>query len=80
MAKIVCVLYPDPVESYPSSYPRASVPKIDRYPSGQTTPTPKAIDFTPGELLRQNQLAPDPQELIANGNGQQLGLFERDRE
>jgi formate dehydrogenase len=51
MAKIVCVLYPDPVESYPSSYPRASVPKIDRYPSGQTTPTPKAIDFTPGELL-----------------------------
>jgi formate dehydrogenase len=51
MAKIVCVLYPDPVDGYPNSYPRASVPKIERYPSGQTAPTPKAVDFTPGELL-----------------------------
>ncbi len=25
--------------------------KIDHYPGGQTTPTPKKIDFTPGELL-----------------------------
>src|ERR1035438_8516526 len=24
---------------------------IAAYPGGQTTPTPKAIDFTPGELL-----------------------------
>ena len=26
-------------------------PKIDRYPGGQTAPTPKQIDFKPGELL-----------------------------
>ena len=30
---------------------RDGVPKIDRYPGGQTAPTPKAIDFAPGELL-----------------------------
>ncbi len=51
MAKIVCVLYDDPVDGYPPAYPRDDVPKLDRYPDGQTTPTPSAIDFTPGELL-----------------------------
>jgi formate dehydrogenase len=51
MAKILCVLYEDPVDGYPSSYPRDDVPDIKRYPDGQTTPTPSAIDFTPGELL-----------------------------
>ena len=51
MAKIVCVLYPDPLDGYPSAYPRASVPRIERYPGGQTAPTPRAVDFTPGQLL-----------------------------
>lgn len=51
MAKILCVLYPDPVTGYPKSYALDSVPKIERYPNGQTTPTPKALDFKPGELL-----------------------------
>ena len=51
MAKILCVLYADPVDGYPRFYARASVPKIECYPGGQTAPTPKAIDFTPGELL-----------------------------
>jgi formate dehydrogenase len=51
MAKIVCVLYEDPVGGHPTTYARDGVPKIDRYPGGQTAPTPKAIDFTPGELL-----------------------------
>jgi len=51
MAKILCVLYDDPITGYPKSYARADVPKIDHYPGGQTTPTPKQIDFTPGELL-----------------------------
>ena len=51
MAKIVCVLYDDPVDGYPTSYARDAVPTIDHYPSGQTTPTPKALDFTPGVLL-----------------------------
>ena len=35
----------------PSAYPRDDLPKIERYPDGQTLPTPKAIDFQPGELL-----------------------------
>jgi formate dehydrogenase len=51
MAKVVCVLYDDPVDGYPKSYPRDDLPKIDRYADGQTLPTPKAIDFTPGALL-----------------------------
>ena len=51
MAKILCVLYEDPVDGYPKSYPRPDLPKIDHYPGGQTLPTPKAIDFKPGALL-----------------------------
>ena len=45
MAKILCVLYADPVDGYPRSYARDATPKIERYPGGQTAPTPKAIDF-----------------------------------
>jgi formate dehydrogenase len=51
MAKVLCVLYDDPVSGYPPKYARDGIPKIERYPGGQTAPTPKAIDFTPGELL-----------------------------
>jgi formate dehydrogenase len=51
MAKVLCVLYDDPVDGYPPAYARDEIPKIERYFDGQTTPTPKAIDFTPGELL-----------------------------
>ena len=51
MATVLCVLYDDPVDGYPPKYARDDIPTIERYPDGQTTPTPKAIDFTPGELL-----------------------------
>jgi formate dehydrogenase len=51
MAKILCVLYPDPVDGYPSTYPRADIPVLEHYPNGQTLPTPQAVDFTPGQLL-----------------------------
>jgi formate dehydrogenase len=51
MAKIVCVLYDDPVDGFPKSYARDDIPKIEVYPDGQTAPTPKGIDFRPGELL-----------------------------
>jgi len=51
MAKVLCVLYPDPVDGLPKSYARDDIPKLDHYPGGQTMPTPKAIDFKPGELL-----------------------------
>jgi formate dehydrogenase len=37
MAKVLCA--------------RDGIPRIDRYPDGQTAPTPQEIDFTPGELL-----------------------------
>jgi formate dehydrogenase len=51
MAKVLCVLYDDPVDGYPPEYARDSIPKIDHYPDGMTTPTPNKIDFKPGELL-----------------------------
>jgi formate dehydrogenase len=51
MANVLCVLYDDPVGGYPPSYAREDVPRIERYPDGQTTPSPEHIDFTPGELL-----------------------------
>src|SRR5450759_3916965 len=51
MAKIICVLYDDPVTGYPKSYARNDIPRLERYPDGQTLPTPKKIDFKPGELL-----------------------------
>ena len=51
MAHVLCVLYDDPVDGYPPKYARDDVPRIDHYPGGITTPTPKAIDFTPGQLL-----------------------------
>jgi formate dehydrogenase len=50
-AKVVMALYPDPVNGYPPQYARDSIPEIKGYADGQTTPTPEAIDFTPGELL-----------------------------
>ena len=51
MANVLCVLYDDPVDGYPPPYARDEIPRIERYPDGQTTPTPEAIDFRPGELL-----------------------------
>jgi formate dehydrogenase len=51
MAKVVCVLYQDPVDGYPKSYARDDLPQVTHYPDGQTVPSPKRIDFVPGELL-----------------------------
>ena len=49
--KILCILYDDPKGGMPKSYPLSSLPKLDKYPDGMTLPTPKGIDFNPGELL-----------------------------
>lgn len=49
--KIIAVLYDDPVKGYPKTYARDSIPKIGRYPDGQTVPNPKKVDFKPGQLL-----------------------------
>jgi formate dehydrogenase len=51
MAKILCVLYDDPQDGYPGGGPRDGLPELARYPDGQTLPTPRATDFTPGQLL-----------------------------
>jgi formate dehydrogenase len=51
MAKVLLVLYPDPVSGYPPVYARDSVPTVQAYPDGQSLPTPWGIDFTSGELL-----------------------------
>jgi formate dehydrogenase len=51
MAKVLCVLYDDPVTGHPKSYARDTIPVIEKYAGGQTVPSPKAIDFTPGHLL-----------------------------
>jgi formate dehydrogenase len=51
MAKIIVVLYDDPVDGYPKTYAGDSIPVIKSCPDGQTTPTPQKIDFKPGELL-----------------------------
>jgi formate dehydrogenase len=51
MAKIIVVLYDDPVDGYPKTYARDAIPEIKSYPGGQTAPTPQGIDFKPGELL-----------------------------
>ncbi|MGE3256922.1 MAG: NAD-dependent formate dehydrogenase, partial [Pseudonocardia sp.] len=51
MAKVLCVLYDDPVDGYPKEYARDGLPQLSHYPDGQTLPTPSSIDFTPGHLL-----------------------------
>jgi formate dehydrogenase len=51
MAKVLCVLYDDPVAGFPPAYVRRDVARLTRYPDGQSMPSPQAIDFRPGELL-----------------------------
>jgi formate dehydrogenase len=51
MAKVLCVLYDDPVDGYPNEYARGGLPELDRYPDGQSLPSPSAVDFEPGQLL-----------------------------
>lgn len=51
MAKILCVLYDDPVSGYPKTYARTDLPTLEKYPDGQRLPSPLKIDFKPGDLL-----------------------------
>jgi len=51
MSKVLCVLYPDPINGYPKKYARNEIPKILSYPDGQKMPNPRTIDFKPGTLL-----------------------------
>jgi formate dehydrogenase len=51
MAKVLCVLYPDPQTGYPPQYARDTIPVISGYANGQTAPNPKGLGFKPGELI-----------------------------
>ena len=51
MAKVLCVLYEDPIGGVPHRM-HATTSRVDHYPDGQTVPSPNAIDFTPGEATR----------------------------
>jgi formate dehydrogenase len=52
MAKVLCVLYPDPETGYPPIYARDDIPTITRYANGQTAPEPQGpLGFKPGELV-----------------------------
>jgi formate dehydrogenase len=51
MAKVLCVLYDDPVDGYPPAYAREEIPAISGYHDGQRAPTPEGLGFTPGELV-----------------------------
>ncbi len=52
MAKVLCVLYPDPETGFPPKYARDDIPVITGYANGQTAPTPKGpLGFRPGELV-----------------------------
>jgi formate dehydrogenase len=51
MAKVLCVLYPDPEAGYPPHYARDGIPTISGYANGQTAPAPNNLGFTPGELV-----------------------------
>ena len=49
MAKVLCVLYPDPVGGFPPVYARKDIPVITHYPDGTTTPTLKAGSIRRGD-------------------------------
>ena len=53
MAKVLCVLYDDPVDGYPKTYARDDIPKITKYPDGQTAPTPSGHRLQAGPAARQ---------------------------
>jgi formate dehydrogenase len=50
--KVVIALYDDPVTGYPPANLRDDLPPMEKYPDGQTLPTPEsAADFRAGDLL-----------------------------
>ncbi len=78
MAKVVLVLYPDPVSGYPPKYARDSIPVLGGYPGGQTLPTPSSIDFTPGELVGCVSGALGLREFLEDGGHQLVVTSDKD--
>ncbi len=56
MSKVLCVLYDDPVDGYPPAYARKDIPRIERYPGGQTVPSPQQVDLLVNGFDRLFQL------------------------
>lgn len=54
MAKILCVLYPDPEAGYPPKYARDDIPNITRYDAKQ--PQVLVVDTTSDEVVRTVKL------------------------
>lgn len=48
---MLCVLYDDPTDGYPTAYARDGLPRIESYPDGQSAPASRGVGFTPGHLL-----------------------------
>lgn len=81
-AKVVCVLYDDPVGGYPTSYARDTLPKIDSYPDqfgnpGQTMPSPvsdsvpqdgRLLGSVSGELGLRKYLEANGHELVVTSD------------
>lgn len=78
MAKILCVLYDDPITGHPHTYPRDDLPKLHGYANGQTLPSPKAIDFKPGELLGDVTGALGLKEFLENAGHQFIVTADKD--
>ena len=53
MAKILCVLYEDPIDGYPSGYARDDLPNIKTYPDGQSLPTSERRGFPARRAARK---------------------------
>ena len=53
MAKVVGVLYADPVDGYPKNYARDDIPKITKYPDGQTHAHPERHRLQAWRAARQ---------------------------
>jgi formate dehydrogenase len=49
--KVLCILYDDPTDGMPTSYPVKDLPQLDKYPDGMSLPNPKGRDFEAGQLL-----------------------------
>src|ERR1700735_2648260 len=78
MAKVLLVLYPDPVTGYPPVYARDSIPVLHGYPGGQTLPPPSASDFTPGQLLGCVSGELGLRKFLESGGHQLVGTSEKE--
>jgi hypothetical protein len=63
MAKVLCVLYDDPVDGMPKTYARDGIPHIAGHPGGPTPPTPQQID--PRIKEHTAQWRPFPRSTVA---------------